>query len=61
MQTIAEARWWAKEVERNKIFGAFDTPGTERLLKYKNLIIADIFMKLFTITGPLSRYLQAKG
>lgn len=31
------------------------------LLKYENILLAHIFLKIFSITGPLSRYLQTKG
>lgn len=31
------------------------------LLKYETILIAHIFMKIFSITGPLSRYLQTSG
>lgn len=31
------------------------------LLKYENILIAHMFMKIFSITGPLSRYLQTSG
>lgn len=31
------------------------------LLKYETILIAHIFIKIFSITGPLSRYLQTSG
>jgi hypothetical protein len=31
------------------------------LLKYENILIAHIFIKIFSITGPLFRYLQSSG
>ena len=33
----------------------------DNLLKYENIITAQIFLKIFSITGPLSRYLQTRG
>lgn len=33
----------------------------ESLQKYEVILIAHIFLKIFSITGPLSRYLQTKG
>lgn len=33
----------------------------EGLLKFDNIVTAQIFMKIFSSTGPLSRYLQTKG
>ncbi|XP_050500714.1 uncharacterized protein LOC114327646 [Diabrotica virgifera virgifera] len=32
-----------------------------QLLKYENILIGHIFLKLFSITGPLSRYIQTTG
>lgn len=30
-------------------------------MKYETVITSQIFLKIFTITGPLSRYMQTKG
>lgn len=43
-----------------------DTRGTAKnlldgLVKYENILLSQVFLKIFAVTGPLSRYLQTKG
>ncbi|XP_025207424.1 uncharacterized protein LOC112603181 [Melanaphis sacchari] len=48
LQSIGETRWWSKEVALVKIFGSTEGPCKSNAL-------------IFSITGPLSRYLQSKS
>ncbi|XP_025414967.1 zinc finger MYM-type protein 6-like [Sipha flava] len=51
LNLIGETKWWAKEVALKQIFGLFDT-------KNFNAIV---FLKIFSITRPLSKYLQSNN
>ncbi|XP_063915502.1 uncharacterized protein LOC135131621 [Zophobas morio] len=55
-----------EKIEKNDKINPDDTRVTaknhkDNLLKYENIITAQIFLKIFSITGPLSRYLQTRG
>ncbi|VVC25595.1 Ribonuclease H-like domain [Cinara cedri] len=58
LQSIGETRWTAKQIALKRISGSYNSTD-DNGISFIASFIAHRYMKIFQITGPLSRYLQS--